>query len=68
MEDSASNFFKYIVNEKIDYTDNVVFGVLCLASSVIFNKIGIQSINDNILVSYLARLGPKGICDNVFET
>jgi len=48
LEDSASKFYKYIVNEKVDHIDNVVFGVLCLAISVIFNKISIQSMNNNI--------------------
>jgi len=43
LEDSASNFYKYIVNEKVDHIDNVIFGVLFLAISVIFNKISIQS-------------------------
>jgi len=37
-----SLFYKYIVNEKVDHIDNVVFGVFCLASNVILNKISIQ--------------------------
>jgi len=44
LEDSASKFYKHIVNEKIDHIDNVVFGVLCLASSVIINSMSIKSI------------------------
>jgi len=46
---------------KVDHIDNVVFGVLCLAISVIFNKISIKSMNYNISVSSLAKLGPKGL-------
>jgi len=44
LEDSASKLYKYIVSEKVDHIDNVDFGVL----SVIFNKISIQSMNNNI--------------------
>jgi len=46
--DSASKFYKYIVDEKVDHIDNVVFGVLCLAISVILNKISIQSMTHSI--------------------
>jgi len=66
--DSASKFYKYIVNDKFDHINDVVVGVLCLAISMILNKITIQSMNHNIWVSSLARLGPKGICDKVFES
>jgi len=66
LEYPASKFYKYIVIEKVDHIDNVVFGVLCLAISVILNKTSIQSMNHNIRVSSLARLRPKGICDKVF--
>jgi len=34
LEDPASKFYKYIVNEKVDHIDNVVLGVLCLASTM----------------------------------
>jgi len=44
----CSEYSEYIVNEKVDHTDNVVFGVLCLAISVVFNEISIQSMNHNI--------------------
>jgi len=47
-EDSASKFYKYVVNKKVDNMENVVFGVLCLAISVILNKISIQSMNHNV--------------------
>jgi len=39
LEDSASKFYKYIVNEKVDHIENVVFVVLCLAVSVSFKKL-----------------------------
>jgi len=32
LEDSTSKFYKYIVNGKVNHIDNVVFGVLCLAT------------------------------------
>jgi len=48
LEDSASKLYKYIVNVKVGHIDNVVFGVLCLAISVIVNEINIQSMNHNI--------------------
>jgi len=48
LEDPASKFYKCIVNEKVDHIDNVVFDVLCIAISVIFNKISIQNMNHNI--------------------
>jgi len=53
-------------SQKVDHIDNVVFGVLCLDIGVILNKISIQSMNH--IYDYLARLGPKGICDKVFES
>jgi len=43
LEDSASKFYKNIVNEKVDHIDNVVLGVLCFTISMILNKISIQS-------------------------
>jgi len=43
------NSIKNNVNEKVDHIDNVVLGVLCLAISVILNKISIQSMNHNII-------------------
>jgi len=46
LENSASKFYKYIVNEKVDHIDNVVFGVLCLA----INKINIQSNSTNMFL------------------
>jgi len=58
LEDPASKFYKYIV----------VYVLLCLAISVILNTLSIQSMNHNIWVSSLARLGPKGIHDMVFES
>jgi len=48
LEDSASKFYKYIVSEKVDHIDNIVVSALCLAISVIFNKMSIQSMNHNI--------------------
>jgi len=57
-----------MLNEKVDHIDIIVFSVLCLAISVILNKISIQSVNHIIWVSSLARLAPKGICDNIFES
>jgi len=48
LEDPASKFYKYIVNAKADHIDNVVFVVVCIASSVILNKLSIQSMNRNI--------------------
>jgi len=68
LEDPASKLYEYIANEKVDHIDNVVFGVHCLAMSVILNKISFQSMNRNIWVSSLARFGPKGICYKVFES
>jgi len=47
LEGPASKFYKYVVIEKVDHIDNVVIGVLCLAISVILNKISIQSMNHN---------------------
>jgi len=51
----SSKFYKNIVNEKVDHIDNVVLGLLCLAISVIPNKISIQSMNHMI---YEYRLLP----------
>jgi len=48
---SASKFYKYIVN-----IENVVFGVRCLATSLILNKMRIKSMNQNIQVSSLKML------------
>jgi len=48
LEDSASKLYKYFVIEKVDHIDNVIFGVLCLAISVILNKISNKSMNHNI--------------------
>jgi len=59
------NSINNIVNEKVAHIDNVVFGVLFLANSVIL-KISIQSMKHNIRVSSLAR--PVGICDKVLES
>jgi len=48
LENSASKFYKYIVYEKVDHTENVFSGVCFLASSVILNKISITSMIQNI--------------------
>jgi len=53
LEDSASQF--YIVHEKVDHIKNVVFDVVCLASSAILNKITVKSMNRNIWISFLVR-------------
>jgi len=48
-----SKFYKYIVNEKVDHINNVVFGVLCLTISAILNKISILilSVYERLLFS-----------------
>jgi len=46
--DNIFIIYKYIVSEKVDHIDNVVFGVNCLTISMILNKISIKSMNHNI--------------------